>query len=61
MTERNELHPAFIVEVDLDGDDDAARQTENARRELKRALERMLADGWIRGYVVLDEAIAVIG
>lgn len=57
----NELHPSFIVEVDLDGDDDAGIQTENARRALDAALEAMVAAGWIRGYVVLLDGLEADG
>jgi hypothetical protein len=40
----SELEPVFRVKVFLDGDDDAAMQTENAEAVLKIALETMQRD-----------------
>lgn len=48
----NELHPAFQITVDLDGDDDADTQTANARRALEDCLEQAAAGGLIRGWTL---------
>lgn len=48
----NELQPSFDVQVDLDGDDDAQIQTENARYNLDLALAKMKDDGLIRDYTL---------
>jgi hypothetical protein len=52
MTENAELHPRFVLEIELDGDDDAAIQTENAVDELTLALDGMQSDTLIRGYTL---------
>lgn len=55
-----ELQPTYNVQVDvqgdLDGDDWPPTATVNFRRALTDALERMKADGLIKGYEVTPDA-----
>lgn len=50
----SELLPVFKVQVDLDPDDDAKMQTDNARDALRVKLAEMQADGLIDGFEVTD-------
>jgi hypothetical protein len=49
---RNELEPAFVVTVTLDGDDWPPTQTENAKAALETALAGMVTVRLIRAYTI---------
>jgi hypothetical protein len=50
----SELEPSFWIKVFLDGDDDAAIQTENVRDTLVETVEKMKEDGLIREGSVIE-------